>query len=62
MGNGKLDFTLKIYDVLGREVFYKKVESNSDKIKINISGQPAGSYHLSMITHNAVFNRRIVIQ
>ena len=60
----KSEFTISIYDVLGKKVYSQKVDANStnERISINTESFQSGMYQVAIHSENYFSNQKMIIQ
>lgn len=60
----KSEYTITIYDVLGKEVYTQKVDasSSSNRISVNTEYFQAGIYTVNILSENYLSNQKLIIQ
>ncbi len=54
------DYDLRVYDVLGREIFKSQIVNRTSYI--DLRGYPTGIYHLQLVSDKGIANMKVVIE
>jgi hypothetical protein len=56
------DVTLKVYNIVGKEIINKKVTNASNNYNIDLTNQPEGMYIIKVLTENKKYISKVVIE